>query len=400
MKKQSIILGGLLLLALVLAGCTLGGQGSGANLSFTGGGTTASNSYGTGPTQPQCPDGTPYGKCSSTKPLFCQNGKLIPYCTKCGCDANRSCDSNSQQCVAPDFNVPFASISTVPGGTATLTTQVKNIGTGGYQGLMTHRIYICEQGQEPPCMGAIINRNYYPYPVGGFSNEIFTFGIGNGNYYAKIMADFYNNAPELKENNNIRLLYFTISDMNNDQNHLACQNLQCILVPGQGQDLCQTNADCNADLNHHLACVNQSCVSVPGQGQDLCQTNADCNASLGVDLVVNSMPHSFYPDYNATTYALDFNVLIQNIGNQTYTGPVSLFGITMWDSNSWGHGSIQYSTECYANLPPMAIKSCYFSHSTNNPAGNYNLYAYVDSNHLISELNENNNDKNVTFHIP
>lgn len=484
MKKQSIFLGGLLLLVLLLAGCTLGGQGTGASPSSTGGGTTASNSYGTGPTESKCSDGTPYGKCSSTKPLFCQSGRLIPYCTNCGCDANLTCDTNSQQCVAPDFNVPFASISTVPGGTATLTTQVKNIGTAAYQGLMTHRIYICEQGHEPPCMGAIINRNNYPYPIGGFSDEIFTFGISNGSYYAKIMADFYNNAPELNENNNIRLLYFTVSDMNSDRNtHLACQNLNCIRVQGPGQNECQTNSDCNVSLapdfnlwsitrthygsgdgalsftvknigtqgyygplwhngilyrvdanmqvvwsaifnasndNYYIGA--QYSYNKPYQlpnGSYKYQAIADSNNNvselneynnkmnyyftindsnnLGVDLIVNSIPHSAWPDYNGT-YWLDFNVIIQNIGNQAYSGPVSLAGTKHWDGNN--SGTTPFSTVCTVSLPPMATANCYHNLSQRNPAANYSLWALVDSNQLISELNENNNDKNVTFRIP
>ncbi len=279
MKKQSIILGGLLLLALVLAGCTLGGQGGGP----TGITPTDLNTH-----------------------LVCKDLR----CVRVQGPGQNQCKTNS------DCNVSHLECRNL---------QCIRISGGGQN--------LCQSNAD--C----------------------------------------------------------------NASHLECRNLRCISIQGQGQNLCTSDANCQ-DQNHHLACVNQSCVSVPGQGQDLCQTNADCNASLGVDLVVNSMPHSFYPDYNAATYALDFNVLIQNIGNQTYTGSVSLFGIKRWDTNSGGHGSIPYSTNCYANLPPMAIKSCYFSHSTNNPAGNYNLYAYVDSNHLISELNENNNDKNVTFHIP
>lgn len=368
MKKQTIFLGGFLLLVLVLVGCTLGGQGGGPNANPTGGGATTGGLTGTDP-YCFCSDGTSCGKCSVTKPLFCDlNKTLVPYCTKCGCDANLSCDANTQQCVAPDFNVPSMSFSHPPGGSATITAQVKNIGTKAYQGTLFHKIDIYNiQGQ--PLMGSLINRTGHYYAIGGYTTESFTWTPQNGSYYAKTTADYYNNVFELKENNNIRLLYFTISDMNQDQNHLAC--------------------------------VNQNCVLVPGQGQDLCHSNADCNAS-GVDLIVNSIPHTFgmdSNDSNGTIYWLDYNVLIQNIGTQTYAGSVSLSAWQKWDDSN-ASGNFGIAVWCTVNLPPMAKTSCYHRYSTGYPAGWHTIGATVDNQHLISELNENNNDKNVTFHIP
>ena len=38
---------------------------------------TAKNSAGR---VPNCVDGTPYGKCSSTEPLYCYSGRLVPRC--------------------------------------------------------------------------------------------------------------------------------------------------------------------------------------------------------------------------------------------------------------------------------------------------------------------------------
>lgn len=36
---------------------------------------------------PTCSDGTPYGQCSSTKPLYCSSGTLVNNCSLCGCSS-------------------------------------------------------------------------------------------------------------------------------------------------------------------------------------------------------------------------------------------------------------------------------------------------------------------------
>lgn len=38
-----------------------------------------------------CKDGTIFWKCSSEKPFYCDAGRLIEKCTKCGCNANEVC---------------------------------------------------------------------------------------------------------------------------------------------------------------------------------------------------------------------------------------------------------------------------------------------------------------------
>ncbi len=38
-----------------------------------------------------CPDGTPHGNCSVTKPYYCMNGSLVHNCSFCGCDAGQEC---------------------------------------------------------------------------------------------------------------------------------------------------------------------------------------------------------------------------------------------------------------------------------------------------------------------
>ena len=42
-----------------------------------------------------CVDGTAYNQCSSTKPKYCDNGKLIDNCIKCGCLVGWVCNSSS-----------------------------------------------------------------------------------------------------------------------------------------------------------------------------------------------------------------------------------------------------------------------------------------------------------------
>lgn len=53
--------------------------------------------------------------------------------------------------------------------------------------------------------------------------------------------------------------------------HLACQNSQCVAVPGPGVNQCANNGECLT--TQHLACVNNACVMVAGAGANLCTTN-------------------------------------------------------------------------------------------------------------------------------
>jgi len=41
-----------------------------------------------------CSDGTAYGSCSSTKPLYCNNGNLVNNCQQCGCPIGYSCQGD------------------------------------------------------------------------------------------------------------------------------------------------------------------------------------------------------------------------------------------------------------------------------------------------------------------
>jgi hypothetical protein len=58
------------------------------------------------------------------------------------------------------------------------------------------------------------------------------------------------------------------------QTHMACQNETCVTVPGQGADLCKTDADCLPAT--HLACRQFACTAVNGAGENECFRDADC----------------------------------------------------------------------------------------------------------------------------
>ncbi len=49
-----------------------------------------------------CPDGTPYGQCSTNKPRYCQNGALLNRCSVCGCPLNQYCDESSNACLVAE----------------------------------------------------------------------------------------------------------------------------------------------------------------------------------------------------------------------------------------------------------------------------------------------------------
>jgi len=52
---------------------------------------------------PTCSDGTNYGECSSTKPKYCYNGKLIDKCSLCSCPSGKICQNNA--CAVPVQNI-------------------------------------------------------------------------------------------------------------------------------------------------------------------------------------------------------------------------------------------------------------------------------------------------------
>jgi hypothetical protein len=51
-----------------------------------------------------CSDGTSYGQCSLTKPLYCGNGNLINKCSLCGCASGYDCQTD-ESCKLPSINL-------------------------------------------------------------------------------------------------------------------------------------------------------------------------------------------------------------------------------------------------------------------------------------------------------
>jgi len=49
-------------------------------------------------TLPKCSDGTPYGECTLNKPKYCDDGTLIDDCVRCGCPAGYTCNPTSGAC--------------------------------------------------------------------------------------------------------------------------------------------------------------------------------------------------------------------------------------------------------------------------------------------------------------
>jgi hypothetical protein len=173
--------------------------------------------------------------------------------------------------------------------------------------------------------------------------------------------------------------------------HLECRNLQCVSIQGQGQNLCTSNADCQ-DQNTHLACVNQQCVTVQGQGQNECTTNSDCNVSLAPDFNIPFMTRTHYGNGSGV---LKFTV--KNIGTLGYQGPLWHKGtLYKTDSNNqviW----TQTFNASYQNYYVGAQYDYNKAYSLSN--GWYRYVAFADSNYNVNELNENNNQNQLYFQV-
>jgi len=58
-----------------------------------------------------CSDGTIYWGCSITRPNYCNNGRLVPNCTICGCPSSSLCLNTSQCEYNCDDNTSYGSCS-------------------------------------------------------------------------------------------------------------------------------------------------------------------------------------------------------------------------------------------------------------------------------------------------
>jgi hypothetical protein len=63
--------------------------------------------------------------------------------------------------------------------------------------------------------------------------------------------------------------------------HLECNDItkQCVEKPGQGEDMCTIDLDC--EISTHLECYNEECVEVEGEGTNQCSVNLDCQSYCG-----------------------------------------------------------------------------------------------------------------------
>lgn len=59
---------------------------------------SVSNSFYLDKSEKTCSDGTSFWKCANTKPFYCDAGRLVDKCSKCGCPANQIC-SGSDVCI-------------------------------------------------------------------------------------------------------------------------------------------------------------------------------------------------------------------------------------------------------------------------------------------------------------
>lgn len=66
-------------------------------------------------------------------------------------------------------------------------------------------------------------------------------------------------------------------DSENPQ-HLICEDNQCVLVDGEGEDQCAGDNDCAGDT--HLECRDQQCTAVPGAGRNTCTSDDDCRDDM------------------------------------------------------------------------------------------------------------------------
>jgi len=57
----------------------------------------------------ECSDGTLYGSCSATKPLYCSSGTLISSCSQCGCPLGQACqlDGTCTFAIVPSLQIQF-----------------------------------------------------------------------------------------------------------------------------------------------------------------------------------------------------------------------------------------------------------------------------------------------------
>lgn len=215
----------------------------------------------------------------------------------------------------------------------------------------------------------------------------------------------------------------------NNQTHLECRNYACTRVSGSGSNLCSPegspcnmtlpecsdgidndgdllidypadpgcsspsdNSEYNAPTNQtHLECLNNMCSVVNGSGTNQCSIpGAYCNSTnmTRPDLIIAS--HTVYT-YNMTGNYSVVNVTIvtrvSNIGNAIAapsTTRIQVFGMSNYTAN--------VATNALApGASQDLVRGYILSH------GSWWVYSKADYGLVVSESNENNNERTTPF---
>lgn len=224
MNSRIALFFALFVVAVFLAGCTqLGGQAVGkrpvVNIRPV---ECVGDNCGPQPPLHQCSDGTQDGNCSVTKPLFCQYTTLVNNCSQCGCDANNTCDANTQACVVlpstPDLIVNSVIVTNSTANSVNFRITLSNIGQAAVTGTWTDRYEVYTSSnqfvtfQNVGGLGGPLapGQSYVDYA--NFTN------LPTGNYQLYAVADVFGQSAESNENNNTLTQPFTLTDSNSDQN--------------------------------------------------------------------------------------------------------------------------------------------------------------------------------------
>lgn len=113
--------------------------------------------------------------------------------------------------------------------------------------------------------------------------------------------------------------------------------------------------------------------------------------AYGPDFTITYLDYKIRNDTNGTYKVLN-NAILKNIG--TATAPFISWEMQIWGPKSMGGGAAGPEP-----LEPGQSYNISFGFS-NLPPGDYLVIAIADPFNEINELNENNNQKNITFKVP
>ena len=209
-----------------------------------------------------CSDGTPFNTCSSTKPLYCDNGNLINRCSVCGCNIGFIC--SDEQCVQGS-NLRLKNI---------VNARVSGItGFGNYPTGSLLRLFIVGDGVAP----------YYPfgtYDLSGYIDGEVTDPGQQPSTDDMLMVKVYDTVQTLNFNSGILQIDY-VSDngsVNNFNIYFpnGLNNLKSFYVSVTGEtyyDLALTQSACTTANG----CILTSCT-IPG---DTAPCNVITRSELG-----------------------------------------------------------------------------------------------------------------------